>query len=80
MKNANIHEATTHLSKLIDSVLAGEDVIISRAGKPLVRLVPYKGAFKPRQPGVWKGQVKIADDFDEESEEVNALFYGGDKQ
>jgi prevent-host-death family protein len=76
MQNANIHEAKTNLSKLIESVLAGEDVVISQAGKPLVRLVPYKGASKPRQPGTWKGQVWIADNFDDESEEVNALFYG----
>jgi prevent-host-death family protein len=76
MHNANIHEAKTHLSKLIESVLAGEDVIISRAGKPLVRLVPYEGASKPRTPGAWKGRIVMAEDFDAESAEVNALFYG----
>ncbi|QUS62547.1 type II toxin-antitoxin system Phd/YefM family antitoxin (plasmid) [Synechocystis sp. PCC 7339] len=76
MRNANIHEAKTHLSQLIKSVLAGEDVIISRAGKPLVRLIPYEGPSEPRQPGAWEGQIIMADDFDEESPEINALFYG----
>lgn len=79
MKNANIHEAKTHLSKLIESVLAGEDVIISKAGKPLVRLIPYQGATKPRTPGIWKGRIKIADDFDAESDEINAMFYGDEE-
>lgn len=78
MRNANIHEAKTHLSQLIESVLAGEDVIISRAGKPLVRLVPYEGASKPRRPGAWNGQITMAEDFDEESPEINALFYGAE--
>jgi len=75
MRNANIHEAKTHLSQLIESVLAGEDVIISRAGKPLVRLVPYEVPSKPRQPGAWEGQIIMASDFDEESPAINALFY-----
>ncbi|AIE76135.1 type II toxin-antitoxin system Phd/YefM family antitoxin [Synechocystis sp. PCC 6714] len=79
MRNANIHEAKTHLSQLIESVLAGEDVIISRAGKPLVRLVPYEGVSKPRQPGAWEGQIIMADDFNEESPEINAMFYGDEE-
>ncbi len=79
MKNANIHEAKTHLSKLIESVLAGEDVIISKAGKPLVRLIPYQGATQPRTPGIWKGRIKIASDFDSESDEINAMFYGDEE-
>ena len=70
MKNANL------FSKLIKSVLAEEDVIISRAGKPLVRLIPYWCASKPRTPGAWKGRITISDDFDDESEEINAMFYG----
>ncbi|ANV88876.1 type II toxin-antitoxin system Phd/YefM family antitoxin [Picosynechococcus sp. PCC 7117] len=76
MYNANIHEAKTHLSKLIEAVLAGDDVIISRAGKPLVRLVRYEGLGQPRSPGGWEGQIVMADDFDAELPEINALFYG----
>lgn len=76
MHQANINEAEAHLSTLIDAVLAGEDVIISRCGKPLVRLIPYKDVPKNRTPGGWEGQVVIAEDFNEEFEEVNAIFYG----
>ncbi len=76
MQNANIQEAKTHLSQLIESVLAGQDVIISQGGKPLVRLVPYEEISKPRTPGAWKGRIRIADDFDDESQEINAMFYG----
>ena len=76
MYNATIHEATTRLLQLIEAVLAGDDVIISQAGKPLVRLVPYEGQAQPRRPGGWEGQVVMADDFDEELVEINAMFYG----
>ena len=66
MKVANIHEAKTTLSKLIERALAGEEVIISKAGTPLVRLVAYEKPVEPRQPGVWRGQVSMSDDFDDE--------------
>ena len=66
MKITNIHEAKTHLSRLIESVIAGEEVVIAKAGKPLVRLIPYKEVKQPRQPGGWKGKVTISNDFDAE--------------
>jgi prevent-host-death family protein len=65
MKIVNIHEAKTTLSQLLESVLAGEDVVISKAGTPLARLIPYHVQKKPRSPGIWKGKVIIADDFDD---------------
>ena len=65
MKIANIHEAKSSLSKLIEAVMAGEDVVISKAGKPLVRLVPYQKNTGNRIPGSWKGQVKMSEDFNE---------------
>jgi prevent-host-death family protein len=65
MKIVNIHEAKTTLSQLLESVLAGEDVIISKAGTPLARLVPYHTVKKPRSPDIWKGKVTMADDFDD---------------
>jgi prevent-host-death family protein len=49
----NIYDAKTHLSRLIDRAQAGEDIVIARAGKPLVRLVPIEDAL-PRQPGLLK--------------------------
>ena len=65
MKVVNIHEAKTTLSQLLESVIAGDEVIISKAGKPLARLIPYQIEKKPRTPGYWKGQVTIAEDFDD---------------
>ncbi|MDJ0742463.1 MAG: type II toxin-antitoxin system Phd/YefM family antitoxin [Xenococcaceae cyanobacterium MO_167.B27] len=66
MKIINIHEAKTHLSRLIESVIAGEEVVIAKAGKPLVKLIPYEATKQPRQPGGWEGKVRMSDDFDEE--------------
>jgi len=79
MKITNIHAAKTSLSKLIESALAGEEVIISKAGQPLVRLIPYTTSTQPRKPGDWAGQVKIADDFDVTPEEVINSFYGEER-
>ncbi|MBE9257625.1 MULTISPECIES: type II toxin-antitoxin system Phd/YefM family antitoxin [Aphanizomenonaceae] len=76
MKNATVQEARAYLLELIDSVLEGEDVVISREGKPLVRLIRYEAEPEPRTPGAWEGRVWMADDFDDESEEINAMFYG----
>ncbi|MGF1603081.1 MAG: type II toxin-antitoxin system Phd/YefM family antitoxin [Thermosynechococcaceae cyanobacterium] len=77
MKVANIHEAKTTLSKLIECALAAEEVIISKAGKPMVRLVMYEPNQEPRQPGLWEGQVIMADDFDDPlPEEVLRGFLG----
>ena len=62
----NIHEAKTNLSRLVQRVLRGEDIVIAKAGKPLVRLVPisdYTDAV--RLPGSARGEVQIADDFDD---------------
>jgi len=64
MKTVNIHAAKTHLSRLIENALAGEEVIISKAGKPMVRLEPLKKKDIRRTLGMWKGKVWISDDFD----------------
>lgn len=79
MQIFNIHEAKTNLSKLIEKMLAGEDVVIARAGKPVAKVVAYKEKkLKPRKPGLWKGKVWISDDFNDEDPEINKMFYGGD--
>jgi prevent-host-death family protein len=69
----NMHEAKTELSKLVERALAGEDIVIARAGVPVVRLVPVQRTA-PRKLGQWKGRVKLADDFNEPlpSEELAA--------
>ena len=64
-KTANMHEAKSQLSKLVDAALAGEEVIIQKAGKPAVRLVPVAAGTGRRKPGAWHGKVRMAPDFDE---------------
>ncbi len=76
MHQVNMHEAKSHLSALVEEVLAGGEVVIARAGKPLVRLVPYSVRKEPRRPGRWKGKLWVADDFDTTPEEVIATFEG----
>jgi prevent-host-death family protein len=75
MHKVNIHEAKTHLSRLIEEVEAGEEVIIARNGKPVARLTAAQKIRSPRTPGGWEGQVQIADDFDETSEDLIDDFY-----
>ena len=60
----NVHEAKTHFSKLLEQALAGEDVIIMRSGRPLVRLTPVEGARTPRRLGTAKGDFVVPADFD----------------
>ncbi len=64
MLQVNIHEAKTNLSRLLARVAAGEEVVISKAGKPVARLVPYSKKGHRRIPGRDKGLVKISNDFD----------------
>jgi prevent-host-death family protein len=65
VKKVNIYAAKTHLSRLIDAALRGEDVVIARDNEPVVRLVPIRAAgAKTRRLGSAKGKVRIADDFD----------------
>jgi prevent-host-death family protein len=60
----NIHEAKTHLSRLVARVEAGEEIVLARGGRPVARLVPLGARVRPRTPGLWRGRVKIAADFD----------------
>lgn len=64
MRMANISEAKAQLSSLIEKVMAGEEVIIGKAGKPVARLIKYENNRRARRPGALKGKIKIADDFD----------------
>jgi len=61
MRTLNVHEAKTHFSQLLDAALAGEEIIIARAGTPCVRLVPILTA--PRKPGALKGKGYLTDAF-----------------
>jgi prevent-host-death family protein len=74
----NMHDAKTHLSRLVERVEGGEEVIIARAGRPVARLVPYRARHEPREPGLLKGKVWLADDWDspQVNSEIATLFDG----
>lgn len=78
MVTVNMHEAKTHLSRLVERVEAGEEVVIARAGKPVARLMPAKERdMTPRPLGTMRGQFEIPDDFDDPLPiEDLALWYG----
>ena len=80
MTIVNIHHAKTHLSKLIEAVLNGEEVVIAKAGEPKVKLVPANLKEK-RKGGQLKGKIWLADDWDskETNEEIAKLFYGDEE-
>jgi len=60
----NVHQAKTHLSKLLERVALGEEVIIAKAGKPVARLVPIKDRKQKRPLGLAKGEIFASEDFD----------------
>lgn len=60
----NVHEAKTHLSRLLEEVAAGAEVIIAKAGKPVARLVPVVPSPRPKSLGLLRGRIEVPDDFD----------------
>jgi prevent-host-death family protein len=74
MKTANIHEAKSQLSQLIKLALAGEEVLICRAGKPVVSLTPVTKVTEKRKAGSMKGKIKIQEDFDQLPGEFTKFF------
>jgi prevent-host-death family protein len=77
MRTVNIHEAKTHLSKLVDEAAKGEPFVIAKAGKPLVKVMPLDAPVIPRRLGFLAGQFTVPDDFDRMGEaEIAALFEG----
>lgn len=72
----NMHQAKSSLSRLVERALAGEEVVIARNGEPLVKLVPVPKEKKPRVPGLYKGKIWIAPDFEFTDEEIEELFEG----
>ncbi|HEU4592461.1 MAG TPA: type II toxin-antitoxin system Phd/YefM family antitoxin [Steroidobacteraceae bacterium] len=60
----NIHQAKTHLSRLIEDVASGNEVLIAKGGRPMARLVPLGRDDTPRRPGLLKGKLRISDQFD----------------
>ena len=81
MRTVNIHEAKTHLSRLIEQAVNGEPFVIAKAGKPMVKVEAIDTpAPKPkRRMGFMEGQFNVPDDFDEMGrEEIEKMFYGDD--
>jgi prevent-host-death family protein len=75
MKTVNIHEAKTHLSKLIDAASKGEPFIIAKAGKPMVKVVPIDAPAAPLRLGFMRGVFTVPDDFDTMFQaEIERLF------
>jgi prevent-host-death family protein len=73
----NIHEAKTHLSRLLERVALGEEVIIAKAGKPVARLVPLSEQPKWRKLGSSKGEFTVPDDFNDPlPKEIEDSFWG----
>jgi prevent-host-death family protein len=70
----NISQAKAELSALIERVLNGEEVIVTKAGKPVAKLIPYKGPVRPRTPGSMAGEIWIAPDFDEFPADIAEAF------
>jgi prevent-host-death family protein len=79
MQVTNISEAKAQLSALIEKVLAGEEIIIGKAGKPVAKLIRYEKGQGERQPGALKGKIKIAADFDVLPEDM-ARPFGMDRE
>lgn len=73
-KPVNIHQAKTHLSRLVERVEAGEEITLARAGRPVARLVPYRAQRQRRRLGVWKDRVRISPDFDAPLPEIEEAF------
>jgi prevent-host-death family protein len=70
----NISEAKAELSALIEAVQNGDEVVIAKAGKPVARLVAFRGASEPRAPGSMAGEIWIAPDFDSLPDDIAEAF------
>jgi prevent-host-death family protein len=76
MQVVNVDEVKRNLSRYLEQVVHGEEVVIARAGNPIAKLVPYQAPIAHRAPGYWKGKVRIAADFDMLPPEIAAAFRG----
>jgi prevent-host-death family protein len=78
MAQVNMHDAKTHLSRLADRAAQGEEIVIARNGRPLVKLLPHEWAREPRKLGLATGRIRISDDFDAPlPPEIQTHFEGG---
>ena len=75
----NMHEAKTHLSRLVERVETGEEIVLSRAGKPVARIVPIRPRTGSRTPGALRGRIRISDDFDAPLPDEMAAAFAGER-
>ncbi|MEX1115802.1 MAG: type II toxin-antitoxin system prevent-host-death family antitoxin [Akkermansiaceae bacterium] len=80
MKVINIHQAKTHLSRLIEEAVGGEMVVVAKAGKPMVQLVPVAAVGSARPLGLLAGKAKESPDCWSRDEEVERWFYGEEQR
>ena len=76
MNTVNIHEAKTHLSRLVDRAAKGESFVIAKAGKPLVKVSPVGAPARPKRFGFLAGEIAVPDDFDRIGEQEIATLFG----
>lgn len=77
MTKVNIHEAKTHLSRLVDEVAAGAEIIIAKAGKPVARLTSVAAPVRKKNLGLLKGKIKVPDDFNSPLDEETLTEFEG---
>ncbi len=75
----NMHEAKSRLSELAEMVLRGEKVVIAKAGKPILDLIPHVTRKKVRIPGGYENVIEIGDDFDKTPDDIVNSFYANDE-
>ena len=77
MRTVNISHVRNHLSRLVETVAAGEEIVICKHNRPVARLVALEPSTCPRKPGGWEKTVRMADDFDAPlPKELEDAFYG----
>jgi prevent-host-death family protein len=76
MRQVNIHQAKTHLSRLLEAIEQGEEVVIARSGRPVARLVRFEPKVPKRKLGQWEGQIWVSPDFDVPDPAIERLFEG----
>lgn len=75
-RQINVYDAKAQFSQLVQDAAAGEEIVIAKSGKPVAKLVPYQPTVAARQPGAWRGRVRISPDFDKLPQELEAAFCG----
>lgn len=78
MNAVNLHDAKTHLSRLVDDAVKGKPFTIAKAGKPLVRVVALDAPAKPQRFGFLVGEIEVPDDFDTMGADTLTALFGGD--